>query len=656
MPTYTIQAPNGQTIRIPAPDFTSAMQAAEGYVRAGTGYLTTAAQAVPFLTEAGAGYSAGLRSLDDMLSGRKPDLAQNWTRARAEQQAVVDSFQREHPFLANNATALGTVAPMAAAGLGLSRAARPAASLLPGVVSNDEAAGGGGAMRKLAGGALRNAFTGGGVGALYGAARPGTAEQRAQYAADAVAPGALWGAAIPAGVKAAAFAAPRVGAVGSELMDTLNRATGARTPVDQLHQVSADVGALPRLDAVRLLRQMGVTPDAIENAQRAALGKPITTAEAIGPSGMALAQGLRGRSGATDAMADAFLENRAVTRPTRILGDIQQATGLRKGAMLGDVRQIFERNRGGATPIFNDAYNKPPPKEDTWNLMNQRLTRPHTDDIRHQFVDKGLEFLDDVRLDGDDNPNTRAMPTVIGIDYLKNRLQDVLYGTLDPLNEVNTIMRNVSDELHSTLLKNGEDGKAYAAAFNAGGDLFSTESAFRNAQGKILDPLMDSSRFESEFDALQPFARETLKAAAANDLTRLGYYQPFDPTPLWDPAVRQKLNLLFGDEGYATLAKSFGLENKMGQFEERPPGGLAGLGLRLRAAAQAPLNMAGRNALGDLLFQDAGSTAQIMRRYGQSPNAFEVAGTRLPPGPHYGWLGQAEMTTAPGQLSSANDP
>ena len=399
------------------------MRVAASYGREATGYLTTAARAVPFLTEAGAGFSAGVRSLDDLLSGRTPDPAANWTRARAEQQGVVDLFQREHPVWSNNATGLGTVAPMVLGGLGAGRVARSVTSLAPAAVSNLEAVGSRAVAKKALATTARNAFTGAGVGALYGAARPGDSQQRAQYALDALAPGALWGAAVPFGVGAGAKSARALasaigktatgaGALGSELADTLRRAATGRTPVDQSRPTSILADWRGEADAVRLLRQMGVSPEALEQARSLAQDKPITTAEAIGLDGMELAQGLRGRAGTTDAVANSVLGARADARPDRVLNDTHEATQVHPLSIMGDLGQLLADSRERGETYFDKATSLPVPGafQLRW-LAGHPEARPYWDAaIKNTPNGMLFDFGDAIDREGKSHP--QVIPTI----------------------------------------------------------------------------------------------------------------------------------------------------------------------------------------------------------------------------------------------------
>jgi len=170
---------------------------AEGRGQPVTGYLTTAARAIPGVTELGAGWSAALRSADDLASGRAPDFGARYSQARAQQQGLVDQFRADHPIASNNAAALGLVAPTAAT---LPMGAAPAAARLVAPVASRSL---GALAGRVAAGAARNAFTGGVVGATYGFGQGESLQEREANAARGVLPGAAMGVAAPMAVGAA---------------------------------------------------------------------------------------------------------------------------------------------------------------------------------------------------------------------------------------------------------------------------------------------------------------------------------------------------------------------------------------------------------------------------------------------------------------------
>ncbi len=233
MPSYAFTV-NGQRLLFDGPNPQAAAIAARqwaagqgrpGYAegqRAGdpfTGYVTTAARAIPGLTELGAAYSAALRSADDVLNHRPADFSGYWNQARGEQQGVLDRFQDEHPRFAANATALATLAPAAVAGpLGLARAAPAAAT----VAADEVEAATPSLVRRWGATAARNGLTGAAVAGTYGFSQPGSLAERASEAANAAPGGALAGVALPAAVSGA-------GALARRFSDAATRAYRAQT-------------------------------------------------------------------------------------------------------------------------------------------------------------------------------------------------------------------------------------------------------------------------------------------------------------------------------------------------------------------------------------------------------------------------------------------
>ena len=165
-----------------------------------------------------------------------------------------------------------------------------------------------------------------------------------------------------------------------------------------------------------------------------------------------------------------------------------------------------------------------------------------------------------------------------------------------------------------------------------------------------------TSDFETQFASRLPFEKAAAIAAGAGDVANLAYSRPFDPGPLSDPATLQKMRLLFGPMATDDLTKSFGAEASMANFEQPPPSGLAGLGQRLRAAGQAPLNMAGRNFLGGLLYQDPAATALTMRSNPSAPNAFDATRLRLPPTLSFGTASLVGALQASGAAPNSSQP
>jgi hypothetical protein len=192
------------------------------------------ASGVPFLPEMGAAWSAGLRSLDDLSSGRGSDFGQRWNEARAQQRAYADEFQREHPVAGNLLGALGMASP-AALVPAPARVARPVLRPAAGSMAS--------ALRRAAGSLGQNATAGALAGAAYGFSAPGTLEQRAGNARNAFTPGAVGGALGPlalGGLGRAAAALERTPALAAAAQRSLSGAP--------LTRMLADLRMVPGVD------------------------------------------------------------------------------------------------------------------------------------------------------------------------------------------------------------------------------------------------------------------------------------------------------------------------------------------------------------------------------------------------------------------------
>jgi hypothetical protein len=655
MPTFTIRGPDGRTVRVAAPNQEMAIRQARQSLapsppptigsmigQAARGAVDTGAQAIDAVRQIADPTVSIRRGVNFMADGAN-SIADIISRALSDEKG---GRPPPGPIGPRNLGLDGLRTMLAPQGAQL--AAAPFTSKQP----NNEPE----RIARAAGNFLPNAFLGegGAVPRIASVLSPALASEGARRLTQASGAGPLTQGVAQIGGGMLGTMAPSMarsgGAMASELIDSLDRARNGRTPADQARWTSAADYARGQAEAVRRLRQMGVTPERIEQGEASLLGKPLTTAEAIGPSGVSLAQGIRGRAGTTGGAAQEFLRPRVADRPERVLYDTHQATGMHPLAVLGDLGQILEQNRQDAAPLFQEAYRLPPPNSD-------RLDQHIVSDAARRYWGPVAELAD---REGRD-PETRGyafdengastpvdIPSVRTLETLKDQLDGQLEGVRGPLTDNQQAARRTADGLRASLTSAIPSGMAYSAALDAGGDLPATEAALRNAQGKLLAADPDPSRFRTEFLGLQPFEQVAAKAAAAGDLANLAYNPRFDSSALAEPHVQQKLRFLFGPQGAEQLANSFGAESSMADFEQ-PPSGPAGLAQRLAAAARAPINMAGRNALGDLLYQDPSASAQAMRWYGAAPNAFVTGGLRMLPSLQYGRSLQGASPPSSGQ-------
>ncbi|GEM_PF-4603855 len=220
--------------------------------------------------------------------------------------------------------------------------------LLPGVASSGRyVASGANRIER----ARRAAQVGGAGGALFGVANTdGDLADRAQAGAA----GGLLGVAAGPIANEVAGAVPgllRRGASGvSEAGSRLSRGVGSQ-PKEQPVTPQATESALEYVRG--LLSQSGrdIATDPI-----AALGKPITAAEAMGRTGINQMTALSRRSGQAGDMAADVLSSRAVEQSGRILDDLAAAFGFQTGAAEDAISAIARQSREAARPLYEAAY------------------------------------------------------------------------------------------------------------------------------------------------------------------------------------------------------------------------------------------------------------------------------------------------------------
>jgi hypothetical protein len=139
----------------------------------------------------------------------------------------------------------------------------------------------------------------------------------------------------------------------SEATDAASRALTGKTATDQARVIPPAVAARGQSAALDYLGRIGATPEQLLAAKANAFGKPITTAEAVGPTGISQATGLARRAGTTPQVADAAMKARSGDRMSRILGDIHETTGVDPEAAKGNIDTIVQNGRQAAAPLFD---------------------------------------------------------------------------------------------------------------------------------------------------------------------------------------------------------------------------------------------------------------------------------------------------------------
>jgi hypothetical protein len=405
------------------------------------------------------------------------------------------------------------------------------------------------------------------VGGLGGAVYGGTAAEggfadRAQGAALGAALGAGTGAAVQGVAPLVGEGFRRLGGGFSEAGSVLSRGVGRVAP-------EADITPQDTINAqqyvARLLQSSGAD---LAGSPVAAMGKPITSAEVIGPSGIANMAALARRSGRAGNLTQAQIGARAIEQPNRVVQDFADLTGMDPAGSADMVQNLATVGRARATPLYEAAYARPGAVRSP--LIDDLLTRPATRDAMRRAVKIAAN-------EGRD-PNTMGFqfdeagdvirvrePSMETLDYVKRGLDDVVNtyrdSTTRRLNldaegqSVDGIRRQLRDELVRL-------NPVYGEALSAGGDPLRLEEAFRQSD-RLFQVGTPERTFRVATERMGEAERNALVAGFADRLFRdaqAGRLSTRQLNQLNVPVTREKLASLIGAEGADSFMQRVGAE------------------------------------------------------------------------------------------------
>jgi len=550
-------------------------------------FAQSATEQIPFLDEAAAGVVA--------LGTGRP-----YKEVRQVQNSLAAQDRVERPLARNAGGVAGFGVGLAAPGAGYVRGAN-----------------------SLAQATVRSAQVGAGLGALYGA---GSAQDglgnRAKGAAVGGASGAVLGAALPAAVGAVRAIPGAARRAGSAAV-----ATGQQVAQNFGHEVP-EAAVTPQaqkraLDYVAdLAAKAKVTPEQMEAHPGLAVGEPVTTAEALGRTGVAQATALARRTGTTGDIADGMFTNRAEGAPDRLLGHLSSVAKVTPEGAQGGIDAIVDAGRKRAKPLFDAALASPDP---VWNpdladlVKNRPVIRKaigHViDDLKNAGKDPtALEAI----LKTETAPRqvqpgrTIASPpttttTTVGVPRPTAEAWDAVKKAISRQIERNPITGKPLPDTQSQgnfgvaaaeraltdALKTHIPG--YAEALATSGDYLSVQGAFQRTSGSLFSTKTTPAQFEKLWQSWKsPAEMSAAKDALAAEIFNKAQNGQLRPGRLLVPAVRQKLATAFGQDAADEIIRRVQIQAK-----------LAATGNRIRPGVNsttAEATMAGGemdNALGD---------------------------------------------------------
>lgn len=311
------------------------------------GVASGAAEQFPLLDEAVTG-------LDALINRR------SFSESRDEYRNMVEALNQQQRGARNVGGVGGFVGTMLLPGIGGAnyiRGARAAGPLTQAGLLGERAGQIGRAMQ-----------VGGATGAVYGGtAAEGGAGERLQGAGTGLLLGAGTGGVIQGATPAIASGGRRLLSGFSEAGAVIGRGFGRVAPEAE---ITPEATAAAREYVSRLARSSGSD---LANNPLEAMGLPITTAEAIGGSGVANVAALSRRSGRASNLVGNQIGARAVERPNQVVQDLADLTGIDPAGSADMIQNIADAGRQRAAPLYTEVRGlqvQPSP------LIEQILSRP----------------------------------------------------------------------------------------------------------------------------------------------------------------------------------------------------------------------------------------------------------------------------------------
>lgn len=425
------------------------------------------------------------------------------------------------------------------------------------------------------------------VGSGYGAvAGTGSAPdgQRVSGAAQGAAWGAGTGAAMPV---VGAVARPLLRAGGGAVADIARGVKNSIRPPDPTAPPTPADLALAQLKVRQMLDAARATTDSLTAHPAVVAGKPLTTAEAIGRTGINNLGALARRSGPTgDALAP-MLVDRHGQAPARIMQDFASAAGIHPEAASGDIQGLTDKLRTQAAPLYDAALSDPSP---VWNtdlatLVQRPVIKKAIASVGQDFLNAGKDPMTaGLQLDPDTglhvlNPDLTAanerQPTAATWDAVKKAIsrqveRNPITGRVlpDSQSQGNFGVMSASRDLTSALAgdpANGVDGAipGYRAALDKAGDYLQLEDAYGKGAKLLTDPKVNEASFADIHAGMDEASQHAFKGGFANKLYDMAQNGQLSPAKFRTPRIQEKLAAVLGSDNAASFLRNVQLEGQL---------------------------------------------------------------------------------------------
>lgn len=513
-------------------------------------FSQAATEQIPFLDEAAAWTSSKITGVP-------------YEEMRRHAKDLAETDRRENPGARNAGGIAGFLATLAAPGGRFIKGAKT----MPEVVA-------------------RSAAVGSGYGALAGAGAADDGE-RLEGAARGAGVGALAGAAVPAAVKAAQSIPGAIRRTGSGLSEASTRVAqqfGREAPEAVITPRSTDRAEefVARMAAAR-----GKAPADLAADPALALGKPVTSAEALGRTGVAQLTAIGRRSGRTADDLEAMLAARADEAGARVVDDFSSASGIDPATVADDFAAMNDVLRRAASPAYAKAYANKVALTDELNALMQRPSLkaaqqrayaiaaeegrdPRTLGLRVD-TKPGIGFAGRNTAKAVRQPTGYSMQT---LDYIKRGMDDIIEGYRDPttrrlnLNTQGRAEAGTAAQFRQHLVEANPD---YAEALAKGGEPLRLEQAWRDAPN-LMSSRVSERTFAARWDKMGEAERQAHLGGFANDLFERARSGRLRLKDFRNPAFRKKLAMSMGPEQSLRFMGSLEQEVRLAKGGRMAPG------------------------------------------------------------------------------------
>lgn len=425
-----------------------------------------------------------------------------------------------------------------------------------------------GAAKGLGQTVLRSAQVGTGLGAVAGSGYAGPGH-RVEGAVDGGAVGGVLGAATPPAAGALRAVATRVGNVArgaAQGAQAAHAPAGAPTP---------EQTQLALQQVQQLAKGAGQDPAALA----APYGKPLTTAEAIGRTGVQSLGALARRPGDTADALEALIADRRAGMPQRVGDDFQAATGIHPAAAAGDMDMLTQQLQAQAKPLFDKALSSTDPvwNDNLQNLAQRPVIAKAINSVGNDVLNAGQSpFNIGLRLDPDTGWTmaegkigdvSEPQPTAATWDMVRKAVgRQVARNPITnaPLPDsqsegnygVRIATRDLSSELRSSI-------PGYGDALDASGDYLKLQDAFARGRKLFGSSAVDSGTLGDVYDNLSPPEQQAFLGGGVANVNDALQNNRFNPNSLSVPNTAAKWQSTIGPDAFSDLADKANTEGQM---------------------------------------------------------------------------------------------